>query len=294
VGGVLKTLFPYFGGKTKVAPLVWEHLGDPELYVEPFAGSLAVLLARPTDNPRTEIAVDLDGLLLNFWRSIQNEWPSVRGYLTGSVSEIDIYAKHEALLADREVVTEKLRADPEWCNPLLAAWWWEGISSWLGSGFGHRHARQRPHIDRSLKGVWATRMTDEKIEAVAARLANVILLAGDWQDAWKRSVTPAIVNRFDRGVGVFLDPPYSGNRQAGLYAEDAHLNEQVTEWCLTQPRHVRIVVAGYDDEYPALAQSGWTAVSWKAPNGYAQEANVQRHQETLFFSPTKRIIRRQP
>lgn len=31
--------FPWFGGKRKVAPIVWQALGDVELYVEPFFGS---------------------------------------------------------------------------------------------------------------------------------------------------------------------------------------------------------------------------------------------------------------
>lgn len=283
-------LFPYFGGKAKVAPLVWEHLGDPECYIEPFAGSLAVLLARPTP-ARVEIAVDLDGLLLNFWRSIQTQWPAMETHLTGSVSEIDIYAKHEALLEARDVVTDKLRADPEWCNPLLAAWWWEGISSWLGSGFGHRHAKQRPHIDRSLKGVWATRMTDDKIKAVAERLANVVLLAGDWTDGWKRACTPAILNRFDKSTSVFLDPPYAGDRQQGLYAEDASLNAQITAWALELPAHVRVVIAGYGDEYPELTRRGWLLVPWKAPNGYAQKDNSRRKGEVLYVRRPRRFVR---
>ena len=283
-------LFPYFGGKAKIAPLVWHHLGDPELYIEPFAGSLAVLLSRPS-TPRTEIAVDLDGLLVNFWRSIQRAWSEVNIYLTGSVAEIDLRAKHNALLEAREVVNDKLAADPDWCNPLLAAWWWEGISSYLGSGFGHRPARQRPHIDRSLKGAWANGMTDAKVEWVVRRLGNVVLIAGDWQDAWKRSATPAIINRFDRGVGVFLDPPYEGPRQAGLYVEDQSLSRQVEVWCLEQPRHVKVVLAGYDNEYPGLKAAGWDMIPWKAPNGYAGKANQRRSAEVLYV---KRDVRRIP
>ena len=44
-GQALKAPFPWFGGKSKVAGLVWERFGDVANYVEPFAGSLAVLLA---------------------------------------------------------------------------------------------------------------------------------------------------------------------------------------------------------------------------------------------------------
>jgi site-specific DNA-adenine methylase len=286
-------LFPYFGGKSKVAPQVWAHLGDPEIYIEPFAGSLAVLFARPTP-ARTEIAVDLDGLIVNFFRTLQHDWRSMEQYLSGAVSEIDVYAKHAALLEQRDVLNDKLRADPEWHNTMLAAWWWEGISSWLGSGYGHRLARQRPHIDRSLKGAWATGMTDAKITAAAERLGNVILLAGDWKDPWRRAVTPAIINRFDKSVGVFMDPPYVDTaRQKGLYAEDAPLNVQITAWALAQPSHVRTVIAGYADEYPELHADGWTLVEWRAPNGYAGKDNNRRKAEVLYLSPIRRrLVRR--
>lgn len=43
----LKAPFPWFGGKSKVAGLVWERFGEVENYVEPFFGSGAVLLGRP-------------------------------------------------------------------------------------------------------------------------------------------------------------------------------------------------------------------------------------------------------
>ncbi|EIC70395.1 adenine-specific DNA methyltransferase [Mycobacteroides abscessus M94] len=43
----LSAPFPYFGGKRRAAPKIWDALGDVGGYVEPFAGSAAVLLARP-------------------------------------------------------------------------------------------------------------------------------------------------------------------------------------------------------------------------------------------------------
>lgn len=72
---LFKTPFPWFGGKGDAAPAVWEALGDVPHYVEPFAGSLAVLLRRPHECNRpyfSETVNDLDGLLVNAWRSIQH------------------------------------------------------------------------------------------------------------------------------------------------------------------------------------------------------------------------------
>lgn len=289
------TLFPYFGGKAGAAAAVWRHLGAPDLYIEPFGGSLAVLLNRPSE-PKVEIAVDLDGLLLNFWRAIRGNWAAVAAHLGGPVSEVDIYAKHKALLEVRPKLTERLADDAWYFDSRYAAWWWQGVSSWIGSGYGYKLARQRPHIDRSLKGAWATRMTDERIAAVAARLSNVVLLSGDWTEAWNRAATPAIVKRWSGpSVGVFLDPPYvTTERQKGLYAEDKPLNKAVTEWCLNERLGAKVVVAGYRSEYPALEEAGWEIMRWNQPNGYAGNANKRRAEDVLFLSPVQltRVLRR--
>lgn len=63
----LKAPFIYFGGKSRIAGEIWDRLGDPDLYIEPFLGSAACLLARPdsqyTNNMGHEIANDADGFL---------------------------------------------------------------------------------------------------------------------------------------------------------------------------------------------------------------------------------------
>ena len=58
----------YPGGKSKVADMVWERLGDVDNFVEPFAGSLAVLLRRPAEHFR-------DGASLRLGVSGRTPWP---------------------------------------------------------------------------------------------------------------------------------------------------------------------------------------------------------------------------
>ena len=65
----LKAPFPWFGGKSRASDIIWRRFGNVPNYVEPFAGSLAVLLARET-TPGTETVNDLDCYLANFWRAI--------------------------------------------------------------------------------------------------------------------------------------------------------------------------------------------------------------------------------
>ena len=68
IAGTLAAPFPYFGGKALACETVWAALGDPVNYVEPFAGSAAMLLGRP--NPgKVETINDADGFVANFWRA---------------------------------------------------------------------------------------------------------------------------------------------------------------------------------------------------------------------------------
>lgn len=60
----------YFGGKTRLADQIVALLPPHEHYVEPFAGSLAVLLAKPLS--RLETVNDLDGDLMLFWRVLRD------------------------------------------------------------------------------------------------------------------------------------------------------------------------------------------------------------------------------
>ena len=137
--------FPYFGGKSQAAPIVWPRLGDPLNFVEPFAGSLAILLKRPEwnwqrgtwadGNLREEICNDSDGLLSNAWRAIQLRPTDVAQYTSWIVSECDLTARHIWLINHRDDITLRLMGDPEWCDVKAAGWWLWGIACWIGSGW---------------------------------------------------------------------------------------------------------------------------------------------------------------
>lgn len=69
---VLKSPYPYFGGKSKVAGIIWQRFGKVERYIEPFFGSGAVLLANPHWRETSEIVNDRDHFIANCWRAIRN------------------------------------------------------------------------------------------------------------------------------------------------------------------------------------------------------------------------------
>ena len=148
---VLKAPFPYFGGKSRIATLVWKHLGDPDNYVEPFAGSLAVMLNRPTP-PKIETVNDLDCMVSNFWRATARDPEAVVAHVDWPVSEIDLHARHRWLVLSDEakVFRDRMRTDPEYFDAKVAGWWCWGLCCWIGSGWcANTESEQLPKLSSS-------------------------------------------------------------------------------------------------------------------------------------------------
>jgi hypothetical protein len=131
----MRAPFPWFGGKRAVAADIWRAFGDVGGYVEPFAGSLAVLLCRPGVRFGTETVNDADGLLVNVWRAIQADPDGVAAFADWPVSEADLHARHLWLVGKRDSMTDRLCADPDWFDAKAAGWWVWGASAWIGSGW---------------------------------------------------------------------------------------------------------------------------------------------------------------
>ncbi len=158
MGETLTAPFPWFGGKSKVAHLVWDRFGSVVNYVEPFAGSLAVLLGRP-HAPTIETVNDVDGLLVNFWRAVQYDPESVARNCDWSVHELEIHAWHKRLVKLKPYVKARLEADPQWFHPVIAGRWVWGLCAWIGSGWcSGGESKKLPVLTRDRQGVAGKRM----------------------------------------------------------------------------------------------------------------------------------------
>ena len=171
-GETLRAPFPWFGGKSRVAPLVWKRFGKVANYVEPFFGSGAVLLGRPGGAAGTETVNDKDGLVANFWRACALAPAETWEWADAPVNEVDLHARHLWCM-DRlsDSFAERLMADPDFFDAQLAGWWVWGLSAWIGSGWcsgdgpwsnvdgvlslgeGGGIIRQRPHLGDAGSGV---------------------------------------------------------------------------------------------------------------------------------------------
>ena len=78
---VLRPPFAYYGGKTRMSKdIVGLIPEDATNYVEPFAGSLAVLLRK--EPHRCEVVNDLDNRLIAFWRVLRDKPDELQRALT--------------------------------------------------------------------------------------------------------------------------------------------------------------------------------------------------------------------
>ena len=308
----LKAPFPYFGGKSRVAHLVWERFGDVPNYVEPFAGSLAVLLGRPGTHLRkdglwpTETVNDLDGFVSNAWRAILHDPEATAHAADWPVNECDLHARHLWLVRHREELSSRLMADPDYFDAKTAGWWLWGIACWIGSGWcsgdgpwtedgglfilgsaGTGVNKKLPHLGDAGRGVNKKRNASAWLSALSDRLHRVRVCCGDWMRVTGDSVTIA-----HGTTGVMLDPPYAdtADRNGNIYAKDSmSVAHDVRQWAIEHgddPR-LRIALCGYEGEH-AMPED-WDKVAWKAPGGYGSQGTGRGRdnatKERIWFSP---------
>lgn len=316
VDATLQAPFPYFGGKRRAARLIWDALGDPAGYVEPFAGSAAVLLARPRfDGRRVETLNDADGWLVNTWRSIQLSPVDVARHAWGPVTEIDYHARLAWLQERRDDgLVSWLEGDPEAHDAKAAGWWLTvcaaGIGDPFGSGpwrvvdgrlvdgralgdAGQGVNRELPHLGDAGKGVnrglphlgnAGQGPLVAYMRTLAHRLQRVRITCGDWT----RVLTPAASRAGTGGDGaraILLDPPYATSGDLYPHA-GGDVAERVRTWCIDAPRDLRIILCGYDNEHDELLAHGWTVQQGKSGSGagYATRPDNGRR-ERLWCSP---------
>lgn len=321
----MQSPFPYFGGKRRVADMVWRRFGDVPSYVEPFFGSGAVLLSRPGE-PGIETVNDADGLVSNFWRALQAAPDDVARHADWPVNENDLHARHHWLVQRKDSLQARLEGDPDYYDAKMAGWWVWGMACWIGGGFcsgngpwhvvdvdgapqlvrtapdgdgierkrvhvgnaGRGVKRKLPHVGDGGRGVNREGALLGYMRDLADRLRRVRVCCGDWSRVMGDAVLLADTNL----TGVFLDPPYSAEagRDNTLYRiEHDSVAHDCREWALAHgddPRY-RIALCGYEGEH-AMPDS-WECVAWKSGSGYGGKSAggvyANAGRERVWFSP---------
>lgn len=220
----LKPPFPYFGGKGRAADLIWNALGDPGGYVEPFCGSAAVLLARPpVKGRRVETINDADGWLINMWRAVRSAPEQVAEHASGPVSEIDYHARL-AWLQERRTdgLVSWLEGDPEVFDAKAAGWWLYVSACGIGDPWGSGPWRV---LDGRLVDVRKLRHLGDAGRGVNRKLPH-LGNAG-------RGVNREMPHLGNAGRGVNRAMPHLGNAGQGLIDYMLQLSHRLTSVRIT-------------------------------------------------------------
>lgn len=259
--------FPYFGGKMSIADRIVALLPDHRHYVEPFCGSLAVLLAkRPVP---IETVNDIDRRLMTFW---------------------DVLRTRPDELLRACALTPHGRAEYERCKDQsvvpgddleTARRIWVTLTQGIGRALAGRKSGWRHYINPS----GTTYGMPAYLEAYAGRLAA----AAERLHRVSLECRPAldIVARYrdQPEVLLYVDPPYLGTSRSSnnneyrheMRGEDDHV--ELAE-ALAGAR-AAVVVSGYPSPLYDALYTGWHRASMAAYSGNAA-AGAQLRTEVLW------------
>lgn len=252
MAGPIKPPFTYYGGKTTLAPRIAELLPKYDHYVEPFAGSLAVLLAK--EPAKHETVNDLDGDLVNFWRVLRDqpeelEW---RAQMTPhSRAELELARN----LDDAETDIERARRV------------WVRLTQSRSNSM--RHSGWRYLVNPDGAGISKPDYTSAyaaRIPAAAKRLRGVSL---ECRDALE------VVADYGKspGVCIYADPPYLGSTRASNYRHEM-LEDSLHVKLAAALRECKasVVLSGYASPLYEELYPGWHRMEIKAPTALSGRA----------------------
>lgn len=228
--------FAYYGGKTMLADQIVALLPAHDHYVEPFAGSLAVLLAKPRS--RIETVNDLDDHLVAFWRVVRDRLDDLI-----RVAELTPHARGEfAAARDLDDVDDLERARRVWV--LLSQ---SRMGTLRKSGW---RFVAKPTVGQSVSDMLASYVG--RLPPVAERLHGVSI-----------ENRPAVDLLVDYGchrdVALYVDPPYDPEARNSLgYRIEMgarHQHEELAE--ALNACTADVLLSGYDSPLYRSLYAGW-------------------------------------
>lgn len=243
----MKAVLRYLGGKNRLAPWIIRHFPVHTCYVEPYGGSLGVLLNKAP--APVEICNDKDGEIVNLFRVLRSE---DAGRLIEAVM-LTPYSRDE--LNDSAPAGDAV----ERARRLL-------VRSWMGiASDSYRSGRSGLRVSRNRVPSSASDWDrlPETLRLATQRLKHVHVENRDALD---------IMQAHDgHGTLIYADPTYlfSTRTRTGRYAyemtEDDH--RRLLNVLLTLQG--KVVLSGYDNELYNSALQGWHKDSIKTISNMA-------------------------
>jgi DNA adenine methylase len=241
---------PYFGGKMLVGPAIAALLPPHSHYVEPYCGSLAVLLAKAPSGHET--VNDLDGELMTFWRVVRDQ--------PDDLARVCALTPHAR--AEQESAYLEAAGDLEVARRVF-------VRLTQGRAGTMRRTGWRHYVNGAASPSFS--MTDylasyvERIAPAAARLMHVSL-----------ECMPALdlIAKYGSHESnlLYVDPPYPGSVRARSW--DGYRNEMRGEsdhrdlGAALKAARAAVVISGYPcDLYDRDLYAGWDRHTFTSGTG---------------------------
>lgn len=255
----MKSPFAYFGGKTTAARQIIEHFPAHRHYVEPFAGSLAVLLAKPRS--RMETVNDLDRAIVTFWRVLRDrpddltracqltpharaEWEDCRDF-EASGDELEVARRLWVRLSQSRT------------GRLVRAGW--------------RHYVSPGTVSTAFPGY-----LDGYVDRMAAALERLHHVTLECRPALEVIETYGA----DEDVLLYVDPPYLGSTRANdrSYRHELITDDEHRELAAAlRACRAAVVLSGYaSDLYDLELYPDWRRVSFSSGTGQGNDGWTNR------------------
>lgn len=260
----------WHGGKQYLAERFVERIPPHVHYVEPYAGGLAVLLAKPCDGV-SEVVNDRNGELTNFWSVLRDE---------------EMFARFHRIAAATPF------SEPQWLeakayfsqpdvDPVRRAFHFfvlcrQSMAGRMVAFAPLSRTRTRRNMNEQASAWWNV---IEGLPAVHARLKRVVIL--------NRPAHSVIAANDGPGTFFYLDPPYLHETRTTTYEYGDH------EMSVAEHEHLLELLGGLQGKfmlsgYPsavydiAAKRHGWTCTDFELPNNAASGERKRRMVECIW------------
>lgn len=234
----MNAVLKYPGAKNRIADWIIGYIPEHKVYIEPYAGSLAVLLNKPRCH--IETVNDLNGDVVNFFKVIREHSKEL-----ANVLELTPYARAEY---DASYITLETDSDIEKARKFtVRCWQGFGCANLYHNGFKSGQQTRSPNPARAFSKL------PETVMEVAMRLKGVQI---------ENLPALEILNRYNTDdVFGYLDPPYvPGTRKGYLYKHEMTESDHVELLRAVVNHPGRFLISGYDNELYNDMLVGWRKV----------------------------------
>lgn len=230
----MKPILKYPGAKNRIAKWIVSYIPEHDVYVEPFAGSCAILLNKP---PATiETLNDLDGDIVNYFRCLRDHPDELIEKIRQTPYAREEYEKSFMQDADSDIERARRFA--------IRCWQGFGNSNRYRNGWKSGQRYQSPNCAHT----WY--QLPDTLQEASQRLRKVQI---------EHLPALEVIRRYGtKDVFLYVDPPYCPDlRKSYLYQYEMSLedHQQLLKMLKQHPGYV--MISGYDHPMYEEELKGW-------------------------------------